>query len=438
MLLYYIQIGWLRIKKTPMLSGLVVLALGLGIGVFTSLLTLFSAISYNPAGDKSEQLFAVQLAAYGNGMDSWGEHDGLPTQLTHQDVMNLKKSDIPTRQSAFYQVSKVLEVEDGHQAPTLEFRGGMVDGDFFSMFGLQFIYGSVWPKNLDQQGQAVVIIDENLNNWAFNGENSTGKTLLIQGMQFTVSGVIKAFQPRPYYPMATSAFSKQQPSYFIPHNYTSDVQWWPIGNMSGWRVENMKDFSSFLSSEMVWDYYWVELNHANQKEQYKSYLSAYSLEQKSLGRFNNPNPRGSIRSVSEWLVYNGVVKDENRTMVALSGLFLLVCLFNCMGLVLSKSYKQTSDTAVRRALGATQSDVVFQQITEAIILGVGASITGLIFTQIGLTAIREWFKQYQDIATLPLDIALFAIGISVITSIIAALYPAFRVASRPISSFLRS
>lgn len=438
MFTYFLKIGWKNIKKTPILSGLVVLALGLGVGVFTSLFSLYAAISYVPMDEKSGQFFSVQLAAYGNGMESWGETDGLPDQLTHMDVVNLLRSDIPTHQTPFFKVMEVIETDDGSRSPSLDYSGGVIGNDFFSMFGLEFIYGNPWGKEAENNKQQLVVIDEDINLWAFNGENSVGKTLIINKKQFTIVGVTKTFEPRPYFLQSGSVFSKNIAKFFVPHSAAAKYQWNPNGNVSGWQSEPVDTYDDFLASENVWQNLWVELNTPSQQSAYKDYLSNYSLEQNALGRFDNPNPRGSIRTLGEWLRYIEVVSDDNRTMLALGGLFLLVCLFNCSSILLSKSDKNTQNTATRRALGATQYDTVKQLVIEASVLGVMAGVCGLAITQLGLWAIRRWFPMYQDIAYLPLSIMGIAAILALLVSILAALYPAIRTSRQPVSIFLKA
>ena len=61
---YYIKLGWLSIRRNPLLSILMIAAIAVGIGASMSIITVNYVMSSNPIPQKSEQLFYVQF-------DSW-------------------------------------------------------------------------------------------------------------------------------------------------------------------------------------------------------------------------------------------------------------------------------------------------------------------------------------------------------------------------------
>ena len=64
MLRYYLKLGLLSIRRTPILSTLMVAAIGTGIGACVTIMNIEWAMGANPIPHRSELLFAVQL-------DSW-------------------------------------------------------------------------------------------------------------------------------------------------------------------------------------------------------------------------------------------------------------------------------------------------------------------------------------------------------------------------------
>ena len=97
MFTYYLKLSWLSIKRTPMITALMVIAIGMGIGVSMTVLTVNYLMGKDPIPSKSGELFHVQLYTYGEGMGNSRVDDEFPYQVTYQDGMNLHQSDIPTR-----------------------------------------------------------------------------------------------------------------------------------------------------------------------------------------------------------------------------------------------------------------------------------------------------------------------------------------------------
>ena len=86
MLAYYLKLALKSLRRNPVLSSLMVLALGLGIGACVTTLTVYYLMSGNPIPHKSEVLYAVQL-------DSWDPNDE-PTEGA-EDVRRASNDDPP-------------------------------------------------------------------------------------------------------------------------------------------------------------------------------------------------------------------------------------------------------------------------------------------------------------------------------------------------------
>ena len=114
MFFYYVDLAWRSIKKTPVLSLLMVLAISIGIGITITTLNVYKMMSFNPAGERSDELNAVQL--WSQGPDSWEEFNSL---VTYQDVMNLRNNTLPKRQAAMFRTGMAVHTEDANFAPIL-------------------------------------------------------------------------------------------------------------------------------------------------------------------------------------------------------------------------------------------------------------------------------------------------------------------------------
>ncbi|MEM7002181.1 MAG: ABC transporter permease, partial [Pseudomonadota bacterium] len=58
---YYLRLALLSMRKNAVLSSLMVIAIGLGIGACMTIITVNYIMSSDPIPHKSAQLFAVQL-----------------------------------------------------------------------------------------------------------------------------------------------------------------------------------------------------------------------------------------------------------------------------------------------------------------------------------------------------------------------------------------
>lgn len=140
MFIYYVDLAWRSIKKTPILSLLMVLAISVGIGITITTLNVYSMMSFNPAGDRAEQLNTVQL--WSQGPDSWDEFHSL---ITFQDAMNLRKGDLPKSQAAMFRSGMAVQTDDPEVLPMLQ-GVRVTDRGFFPLFEVPFLYGNVWDN----------------------------------------------------------------------------------------------------------------------------------------------------------------------------------------------------------------------------------------------------------------------------------------------------
>lgn len=440
MLAYYSKLAWRHILQTPVLSLLIVMAIALGIGASMTMISYYKAMAHNPAEDRSESLFAVQLAAYGNDMEEWGGRpDGLPIQLTHQDVKNLREAELSFPRSGMHQFMTVVTSQREGVAPTNDYAGRFVDRDFFNMFDVKFLYGEPWSTQVDKEGEKHAVISKSLSEWIFGEADSVGKTfVMIDGeMLFTVVGVYEDFNPQPaYYDLSTSNFPSDGPGVFLPYSMVDTLDQFPMGNISGWFPEEINTHEDLRKSEYVWQVFWVKLDNEAQREQYRAFLKAYSEEQHSLGRFQNPNPRGDIKDVETWLEYNEVINEDNKVMVGLSLLFLLVCLVNAVGLLLAKFLRKMNEAGVRRALGASKRQIFSQYLVEVGMLGLMGGLVGLVLASLGLWAVRELYG--TDIARLDPTLFAGALALSLFASLLTGILPALRVCNSNPSLFLKA
>jgi putative ABC transport system permease protein len=180
-----------------------------------------------------------------------------------------------------------------------------------------------------------------------------------------------------------------------------------------------------LNAPCVWIQYWVQLDSAAKAATYKQYLTNYSDQQRSAGRFERPtNVR--LRKVMEWLDYNKVVPGDVRLQVWLAFGFLLVCLLNTVGLLLAKFLRRGGEVGVRRALGASRRAIFMQCLIEAGTIGLAGGIAGLGLALLGLWAVRQQPASYAELAHLDPWMLLTTFVLAVAASLLAGIVPAWQ------------
>ena len=350
MFLHYLDLAWRSIRKTPGLSLLMISAIAIGIGITITTLNVYKMMAHNPVQHKNEQLQRVML--WSQGLDTWDEFHQL---ITHQDALNLRNITPQYRQAAMMKTGAAIQTDDpGKPAFSESIR--VTDRDFFEIFDVPFLYGSAWDANVDLNPEYQVVVGNDFNKKVFGGGDNVGKTIYLDRKPYQIVGIIDDWNPQPkFYDLNNGAFDYAS-SVFVPFSLLPVEEYVTWGNTSAWRHEGVKTFQDRLNSEQVWIMFWIELNNEAQLEAYKQQLTGYIEQQKSLGRFtDNRSPADSFQllNVEQFLEYNEVVKEDNKILVGLSFLFLLVCLVNILGLLLTKFLKRAPEVGVRRAIGAS-------------------------------------------------------------------------------------
>jgi putative ABC transport system permease protein len=183
-----------------------------------------------------------------------------------------------------------------------------------------------------------------------------------------------------------------------------------------------------LHSECVWIQFWVQLPTSAAVRAYRTFLLGYAGSQRYSGRFNWP-PRVALRNVRQWLSYNRVVSGDVSMLLLVSFAFLAVCLLNAVGLMLAKFMARTAQVSVRRALGADARAIFSQCLVEAGAVGLVGGTIGLALTALGLDVAAGLFGD-AGLALTHLGGAdvLITLVLSIVTALLAALYPTWRAA----------
>ena len=173
------------------------------------------------------------------------------------------------------------------------------------------------------------------------------------------------------------------------------------------------------------DQLWVELDTDSKRAAYRAFLASWAIEQRRAGRLERP-AAPTMRSVPDRLADRGVVPHDVRIQTWIAFSFLVVCLVNTVGLLLTKFLRRSVEFGVRRALGACRGAIFAQLLVEAGTIGMVGGVLGLGFTVLGLWAVRHQPTAYADLAHLDAPMLVLTFALAVAGSTLAGVFPALR------------
>jgi putative ABC transport system permease protein len=435
---YHLRLALKSLRRTPGVALLMIGAIGLGVGVCVTTLTVWMLMSTNPLEHKNDIMYAVTL-------DSWDPLNPMypnsphlpPNQVTYRDAAAMFESDIPSRKVMSRKASFVLDPAGTQGLKPFAIVARLTTSDFFPMFDVPMLYGAAWTASQDEDAAPVVVISNELNRKVFGGRNSVGRTVQLDGKDYKVVGVLDEWSPMPkIYDLTSNAFDFPE-NVFLPFEVGIRLRMSSSGNMNCWRNQTLNTWDEFLQSDCVWIQFWVELPNRERVEQFQTFIDNYVREQKRLGRFERPlNNR--LSRPDEWMKANDVVRDDNRVLVGLSFMFLAVCLLNMIGLLLAKFLGAAPVVGLRRALGASQREIFKQHLVEVGVIGLGGGLVGIAIAALGLLAVRNMHENYDALTRLDLSMGLIALGIALASGLLAGLYPTWRVCRMQPAKYLKT
>jgi putative ABC transport system permease protein len=239
-------------------------------------------------------------------------------------------------------------------------------------------------------GARVAVINDKLAQSLFPGRDAIGKTIKIYGLPFQVIGL---------HAEAASLFSNaDEPRLAIPHTIFVKVADYD----RGWMEIAVVPTDSATTLEA-------------QDEVTGALRSARGLKPVE------PNNFAIVTQDRVLEAFNKITAGFFVVMIALSSVALMVGGVGVVAIMMISVTERTREIGVRKALGATRGEIMFQFLVEAATLTLIGCLIGM-----ALGALVAWgIRSFSPIpATVPLASVVAAVIASILTGVLFGLYPA--------------
>ncbi|OOG36324.1 ABC transporter permease [Rhodanobacter sp. C05] len=419
---YYLDLALRSLKRNKVLTALMVLAIGLGIGASMTMLTVLHVMSGDPLPERSGQLYCPQLdpLPLKYQQSAYGPDPRL--NFTWPDAMALVAAHRAERQAAMAGGALLIRPAQAGLRP-FYVDGRYATTDFFAMFGVPFLRGQGWSAADDAGRTRVVVLSDTLSRKLFGTDDSIGRMVRFGDADLRVIGVSADWQPKPmFYADASAKVFDDADQFFLPLSTALDLKFDTNSNQSSW-----SSFEGDMKSPVLtWLQVWVQLKDAAQVAAYRQFLIDYSAQQKALGRFERPPTQARLYGLMNWLDRQNLVPADVRLQLWLALGFLLVCMINIVALLLAKFLRRSGEVSVRRALGARRRDIFLQFGIESAVIGLAGGVLGLAIAQLGLWSVRHRPDDYAHLAQMDVSMLIGTFVLAMLASVLAGLLPAWR------------
>ena len=390
-----------HLLKSPGFTSVAVLIMALGIGANTAIFSVVHAVLLEPLPfqdpDRLVQIWHVPPQTSFPGMTQFA--------VSAANFLDWQKQNDVFSGMALYSHGG-FELT-GHGKPET-IHAGRVTSGFFSVLGVQPIYGRVFLPEEDQPGRNKELI-LSYKTWQTRyaaDPNVVGRTLTLDGSPYVIVGVMGPKMTKPDFA----------------------EMWTPLGltpEEAAVRGEHHFLAIARLKPGVTLGQAQAEMNTISHRLE-----QSFPADDKGWG--------ASVISMREDLV--GDVRPALLMMLGAVGFVLLIACANVANLIFARVFGRRKEVAIRSALGASRNRIVQPLLTESIIMAICGGALGLIFAHFGIQLLVKFFAdklpRMGDIG-LSQSVLWFTLGLSVLTGLLAGLLPALSMIKGDVNEALK-
>ena len=428
-----LRFAWRSLAKAPLLSLVVILSVGLGIGANTAIFSLFHQILLNSLPvERPEELVAVTSPGdFKGGRNSTNDSGGADFIFSYPMFRELEKHPQGLSGIAAF---RSLGANISFRKQTIA--GGIlvVSGGYFPTLGVRPLMGRMLTREDDAgAGNAVAVLSYGYWTDRLGGESDVlNQPLRVNGQMFTVVGIA----PKGF----TGTTLGSEPDVYVPLAFKPLLT-------PNWNGTD------------VWSDYWLYLiarpqrgvSRAQAEAALNGVYPGLVEQQARMPRFYYGGKKRD-RFLQTRLAFKdgshgqSSMRDQTRTplitLMCATVLVLLIAMANAANLLLARSAQRRREMAIRAAMGAGRGELMGQMLTEAVLLAAAGGIAGLVFAVVTLKLLLAELAGETPIhfreAQLEGPVLLFGLWLSLVTGLLFGLYPAWEAARSSSAATLKN
>jgi ABC-type antimicrobial peptide transport system permease subunit len=352
----YLKIAWRNMLRNKVYSALNIVGLAAGMAVALIIaLWVFNLYSYDKFLPNYNQLYQVEL----NFTDPHeGEHTQAAVSLPIADVLRKDYPEVKYVAESDWMGQHDLLVGN----KKLYMNGAAIGSDFLKMFQYPLIKGN--PNSVFKDAYSIVLTESTAKS-LFGDADPMDKTVRIDNQHdVKVTGVMKDVPKN----------SSLQFNYLLPFSYSEQTEDW-MKNARTTYYNN--SFQMFVQLHDGADYA-------------KLAPKIRDIVYKGGPKMRQAKPVVLLHPLKYWHLYSdfkngkevGGFIDYVRMFSIIGILVLLIACINFMNLSTARSEKRAREVGVRKAIGSQRKDLIFQFLTESILITFVAFLLYILFVQI--------------------------------------------------------
>ncbi|MEM6846185.1 MAG: ABC transporter permease [Bacteroidota bacterium] len=420
----YLKIAFRNLLKSKAFSAINVFGLAIGLAAcFLIMQYVLFELSYDTFHENSDRIYRVLLedSRSHTGINA-ANHPAAGPALV-DDLPEVKNFARVVHQSIFMNAASLSYSEPGQVEKVFnQDKIYFADTSFLTIFSFPFIFGDPARALTDPNS---VVISQSVSEKFFGGQDPLGKVLRWNGeMQFTVTGVFEDVPPNSHIKFDV-LFSMN----IMGENFGYDRWSWP-------------EYYTYILLDTQ-----ADPAQATEKlpELVQKYLGDNTAEYGYEAGFRL-QPLTDIHLRSPNATKEREVHGNERTvyfLVMIAIFILVIAWINYVNLSTSKSLERAQEVGLRKVAGASRFQLITQFLFESVIINFIAIILSLLLVVISL----PYFKSFigGNIDTNLWEVAILResqfwvilVGLFILGSCLAGLYPAFVLSSFRVSKVLK-
>ncbi|WP_138477497.1 ABC transporter permease [Dyadobacter bucti] len=398
----YLKIALRNLSKSKVYSFINIIGLSVGIAVAMLIgLWVWDELSFNKYHKNYDRIVQAWISQTFNGQTGSGVAVSLPAVR-----------EMATKYSADFKYTSMASWNYGHLLANGEKKinksGMYVQPSFPEMLSLKMLRGDY--SALKEPGS--IIIAESLAKALFGNEDALNKTIKLDiKKDVKVTGV---YEDIPF----NSNFNETKML----------LTWNDYLQAEGWVKEAQEQWGnhSFQFYAQVADH--ADIGKVSLKIRDVELPHSFSKTDK---------PQYFLHPMSRWHLYSDFKNGKNIGgsiqfvwLFSIIGVFvLLLACINFMNLSTARSEKRAKEVGIRKSIGSQRSQLIFQFLSESLLVVSFALILGILFVLLALPAFNELSGKHVGFPYMYAQFWLALLIFSLFTGLVSGSYPAFYLSS---------